>query len=97
RGGDDNILVEYGDMVLDLGLRMRVHALATALHERRLAGLVDVTPGVRSLHLHVDPDVLSVRALLGELLEIERDLPATADLAVPSRTLRLPMSFDDPV
>src|SRR5581483_2777181 len=28
RAGDDNLLIEYGPMVLDLGLRMRVHALA---------------------------------------------------------------------
>ena len=30
RSGDDNVLVEYGDMVLDLALRARVHALARA-------------------------------------------------------------------
>ena len=36
RGGDDNILVEYGEMELDLGLRMRVHALSQALAARRL-------------------------------------------------------------
>ncbi len=31
RDGDDNVIVEYGDPVLDLGLRMRVHALQEAL------------------------------------------------------------------
>lgn len=96
RGGDDNILVEYGEMVLDLGLRMRVHALAEALAGTGLPGIIDVTPGVRSLHIHFDPDVLPQYRLLGTLTELEPALPATHDLVVPSRTIRLPLSFDDP-
>lgn len=97
RGGDDNVLVEYGPPVLDLGLRMRVHALAEALGEADPPGLVDATPGVRSLHLHVDPDVLPVRRLVGLLLELDRALPDARDLVVPSREVHLPLSFDDPV
>ncbi|WP_232542017.1 5-oxoprolinase/urea amidolyase family protein [Nocardia bovistercoris] len=96
RGGDDNVLVEYGEMVLDLGLRMRVHALTEALAATGLPGIVDVTPGVRSLHIHIDPQVLSQRKLVGALRELESELPATNDLVVPSRTVRLPLSFDDP-
>ncbi|MEV8191363.1 urea carboxylase [Rhodococcus pyridinivorans] len=96
RGGDDNILVEYGEMVLDLGLRMRVHALSEALAATHLPGIVDVTPGVRSLHIHFDPDVLPQYRLLGVLQDLETELPATRDLVVPSRTVRLPLSFDDP-
>lgn len=96
RGGDDNILVEYGSMELDLGLRMRVHVLATELTQQRIPGLIDVTPGVRSLHLHFDPDVLPAYRLLGLLQDIEDSLPLTGDLVVPSRTVRLPLSFDDP-
>lgn len=96
RGGDDNILVEYGERVLDLGLRMRVHALAQALAATALPGIVDVTPGVRSLHIHFDPDVLAQYRLLGVLTELEEQLPATGELVVPSRTIRLPLSFDDP-
>ncbi|HEY9355735.1 MAG TPA: 5-oxoprolinase/urea amidolyase family protein, partial [Arthrobacter sp.] len=33
RSGDDNLLVEYGEMVLDLGLRARVHALHQHLEQ----------------------------------------------------------------
>ncbi|MFR9752649.1 urea carboxylase [Nocardia sp. 004] len=96
RGGDDNILVEYGEMVLDLGLRMRVHALAEALAYACLPGILDVTPGVRSLHIHFDPALLPQYRLLGALAELELELPACTDLVVPSRTIRLPLSFDDP-
>ncbi|MBE3000556.1 urea carboxylase [Nocardiopsis sp. HNM0947] len=100
RAGDDNVLVEYGPMVLDLGLRARVHALHTRLEELtasgELRGVLDLTPGVRSLQVHTDPDVLDTRRLTGLLAELETELPATDDLTVPSRLLRLPLSWDDP-
>lgn len=100
RSGDDNVLVEYGDMVLDLALRARVHALHTRLEEARregsVRGLVDLTPGIRSLQVHVDPQSLPIHRLLGVLSDLEDELPATSDLVVPSRSVRLPLSWDDP-
>jgi urea carboxylase len=96
RSGDDNLLVEYGPMALDLGLRMRVHALAERLAAERPRGVLDLTPGIRSLQVHVDPDVLPVRRVLDLCRALEDELPATRDLAVPSRTVHLPLSWDDP-
>ncbi|HEX2143295.1 MAG TPA: urea carboxylase [Glycomyces sp.] len=97
RAGDDAILLEYGPMHLDLGLRMRVGALMDALAAANPAGIIDTTPGVRSLHLHVDPDVLPIRALTGLLVELEQDLPDIAGMVVPSREVRLPISWNDSV
>src|SRR5205814_6447277 len=51
---------------------------------------------IRSLQIHVDPEVLPVGRLLGAVRELEETLPATADLRVPSRVVRLPLSWDDP-
>lgn len=96
RSGDDNLLVEYGEMVLDLGLRARVHALHQHLEQLRVPGIVDLTPGIRSLQVKVDPAVLSTKRLLGLVREIEAALPASSELVVPSRTVRLPLSWDDP-
>ena len=99
RSGDDNVLVEYGDMVLDLALRARVHALHERLAGLRggtVAGILDLTPGIRSLQVHVDPDILPIDRLLGVLAELEDDLPGTSALVVPSRAVRLPLSWDDP-
>ncbi|WP_304115914.1 urea carboxylase [Mycolicibacterium bacteremicum] len=95
RSGDDNVLIEYGDIVLDLALRARVHALHTRL-DGSANGILDLTPGIRSLQVHVDPDVLPVSRLLGLLSEIEDELPASSELVVPSRRVRLPLSWDDP-
>jgi urea carboxylase len=96
RDGDDNVIVEYGDPVLDLGLRMRVHALQEALEAEGLDGVVDLTPGIRSLQVHTDAGKLRARSLLPLLRRIEEELPPTHQLRVPTRSVRLPLSWDDP-
>jgi len=96
RDGDDNVIVEYGDPVLDLGLRMRVHALQEALAAEGLAGVIDLTPGIRSLQVHTDAARLPARSLLPLLQRVEDALPPVHELRVPSRTVRLPLSWDDP-
>ena len=96
RDGDDNVIVEYGDPVLDLGLRMRVHALQEALAAQGLAGVIDLTPGIRSLQIHTDAARLPARSLLPLLQQVEDTLPPAHELRVPSRTVRLPLSWDDP-
>jgi urea carboxylase len=96
RAGDDGVLVEYGAMALDLGLRARVHALHQHLLAAGVRGVTELTPGIRSLQIRVDPHALSVRALLGLLAETEARLPAADQLVVPSRVVHLPLSWDDP-
>ncbi|MBY6413465.1 5-oxoprolinase/urea amidolyase family protein [Rhodococcus sp. BP-252] len=96
RSGDDNVLVEYGDMKLDLTLRARAHALHQRVEALAPKGLIDLTPGIRSLQVKVDPDVLPISTLMGLLSEIEDDLPAASELVVPSRHVRMPLSWDDP-
>jgi urea carboxylase len=87
--------VEYGPNVLDLNLRFRVHALEQQLREMNLPGIIDVTPGVRSLHIHYDSRV-SREGLLEALEECERRIPGLDDLTVASRVVHLPLSWDDP-
>ena len=96
RSGDDYVLIEYGPMVLDLALRFRVHALQRWLGEHALDGIIDVTPGVRSLQVHFDPARLPQAALLGALRAAEGELPDGAAAVVESRTVHLPLSWDDP-
>ncbi|MGQ7792036.1 5-oxoprolinase/urea amidolyase family protein [Faunimonas sp. B44] len=96
RQGDRNLLVEYGDMTLDVGLRLRVHVLAEALAAARVPGIVDLTPGIRSLQIHYDPDRLPRARLLGLLEEIESGLPRIDDVELPSRIVHLPLSWNDP-
>ncbi|MES1186372.1 MAG: urea carboxylase [Myxococcales bacterium] len=96
RAGDRYLLVEYGPLVLDLRLRFRVHALMTWLKQSKLPGIVDLTPGVRSLQIHFDPHELSSKLLLSALEGAERELASIDDIEVPTRTVHLPLSWDDP-
>ncbi|MBR0558321.1 urea carboxylase [Ciceribacter sp. L1K23] len=96
RQGDDNLLVEYGPMQLDIGIRMRVHLLMQAVHAAKLPGLIDLTPGIRSLQIHYDGAVLSRTRLIALLTDLECNLPDVADVRVPSRTVWLPLSWNDP-
>jgi len=89
------VLVEYGPMVLDLELRFRVHALSTWLEQQALPGIIDATPGIRSLLVHYDSRVLSQARLLDALQAAERELPDTSQLRVPTRIVELPLSWDD--
>jgi urea carboxylase len=95
QAGDRYLLVEYGPMVLDLELRFRIHALMQAVQALQLDGVVDLTPGIRSLQVHCDPQRLPRQALLQQLLAAEHALPRTDDLEVPTRTVWLPLSWDD--
>ncbi|MBN6713203.1 urea carboxylase [Pseudomonas capsici] len=94
--GDTHVLLEIGAPELDLVLRFRGHALMQALEGKALPGVIDLTPGIRSLQVHYQPEQLP----LGQLLDIvagEWDaVCAAGDLQVPSRIVHLPLSWDDP-
>ncbi|MFK4102242.1 5-oxoprolinase/urea amidolyase family protein [Streptomyces sp. NPDC019531] len=96
RSGDDNLLVEFGPMQLDLALRMRVHALMEAVSEQGPDGITDLTPGIRSLQIQTDPSRIPQHELLFAIREITNSLPPSDELVVPSRTVHLPLSWDDP-
>jgi urea carboxylase len=100
QSGDRNLLIEYGPLVLDINLRFRVHALMQwvqqAMDEGKLQGILDLTPGIRSLQIHFDGRVLSREELVKQLIKAEKKLPPIADMEVPTRIVHLPLSWDDP-
>ncbi|WP_380779743.1 urea carboxylase [Sphingomonas sp. R86520] len=96
RQGDRNLLVEYGEIVLDLELRLRVHALMLEIERLALPGIIDVVPGIRSLQIHFDSRILSQIALLDALEDAEARLGGLDDFEIPSRVVYLPLSWQDP-
>ncbi len=100
QSGDRNLLIEYGPLVLDLNLRFRVHALMEwvqgAVADGSLPGILDLTPGIRSLQIHFDSRVLAREALVKMLVKAEKKLPPIDDMRVPTRIVHLPLSWDDP-
>ena len=94
--GDRNILVEYGEIVLDIELRIRVHALMQMLEAMALPGVIDITPGIRSLQLHFDGATLDQAGALKALMAVEKAMGDLADFETPSRIVHLPLSWRDP-
>lgn len=59
-------------------------------------GIVETCPGVRSLMIEYDNRVLSLATLLELLHRAEAEMPPAGEVDLPSRIIRLPLSFDDP-
>ena len=94
--GDTHLLLEIGAPELDLVLRFRAHALMQALQTRALQGVIDLTPGIRSLQIHYQPEQLPLADLLPLITSQWAAVCATQNLQVPSRVVHLPLSWDDP-
>jgi urea carboxylase len=94
--GDTHLLLEIGAAELDLVLRFRAHALMQALEARALKGVIDLTPGIRSLQVHYQPETLPLERLLETVAGLWDGVCAAGDLKVPSRIVHLPLSWDDP-
>jgi urea carboxylase len=94
--GDRNILVEYGPIVLDLELRIRIHALMIELERMGMPGVIDIVPGIRSLQLHFDGTQLDQKTALAALIDAEERLGGLDDFTIPSRIIHLPLSWKDP-
>lgn len=100
--GDDYLLIEFGPQQLDLRLRFRVHALMAALEKHGLSnkragsGVLEMTPGIRSLQIHYVPEVLALNRLIEQVVQLNQALGDLSDAEVPARKVYLPLSWDDP-
>jgi urea carboxylase len=93
--GDRALLVEYGDMELDLTLNFFVLAVDGALREREVEGLAEAAPGFRSILVSYDPETLPAGELLEHLQSVHDELPAEREMEISSRKVGLPVVFDD--
>ena len=94
--GDRYLLIEVGANELRIDLRMRVHAIEQLLRKERLRGILDITPGIRSLQIHYDSRVLQRDELIACLDACEQAVSHLGDISFPARNIYLPMSWEDP-
>ena len=95
QAGDGYVLIEYGDNVLDLALRLRIYLLMKAIDDAAEPGIEELSPGVRSLQVRYDSRVLQQSALLTHLLTLEQGLADVSQLKIPTRIVHMPMAFED--
>lgn len=93
--GEENILIEFGEMELNIELRFRVHVLMNELEKSNLP-IIDMTPGIRSLQIHFDINSVEAKEIASEVEKINSRLKELDDITVPSRIIKLPLSWDDP-
>jgi len=95
QAGDKYLLIEYGPLVLDFALRFRAHLLMEWFQKNPVAGIIELSPGVRSLQVCYDSRVILPEKLIQILVLAEERLPDVESLEVPTRIVRLPLSYDD--
>jgi urea carboxylase len=95
RAGDDYLLIEFGELALDINLRFRVHGLMKAIEDACLNAVIDLTPGIRSLQVHYDHRRLPARELIAIVSKLVRSLPPIENMVVPSRIVHLPLAWND--
>lgn len=95
QAGDNYVLLEYGENVLDLALRLRVHLLMEALSTQPIKGVEELSPGVRSLQIRYDGRRIPQDKLLRHLIDLEQHLADASTLRIPTRVVHLPMAFED--
>ncbi|KAK9465764.1 hypothetical protein V1512DRAFT_265321 [Lipomyces arxii] len=95
QAGDRFLLVEYGENVLDLRLSYRVYQLSELVKERQTKGIVEMSPGVRSVLIQYNGYEVSQTDLIKELVSYESQLVLSDNWQVKSRVIRLPLAFED--
>lgn len=96
QSGDENILIELGELELDIELRLVIHKLFESFEREDLEGIIDLTPGIRSMQIHFDPQLITREILVAKVKTILSALINNDDIVVPSRIVYLPLSWNDP-
>jgi len=94
--GNEFILIEAGELKLDIELRFFIHALMNRFEESNLDGIIDLTPGIRSLQIHFNSQIISREKILKTVIHTVNSLKDIENLEVDSRTVWLPLSWNDP-
>lgn len=93
--GSEYILLEYGEITLDVNLRVRLHLLRETILSMQIKGVLELTPGLRSILIKYDGLELELNRLIEILKSIEKTLPKADEVKIPSRTIHLPIALHD--
>ncbi|KAL8720549.1 MAG: hypothetical protein Q9225_002595 [Loekoesia sp. 1 TL-2023] len=101
QGGDDYLLVEYGEGNFDLNHRCRVTALNKALREFSgdisfSSGLINTVGCCNTLLIYYDGLRIPRDALFSYLIHLESEIGDLSRAKVPSRLFKLPILFGSP-
>ncbi|NCF76623.1 MAG: urea carboxylase, partial [Proteobacteria bacterium] len=96
QAGQEWILLEFGEAIIDIGVRILIGDVIRLVDESGLPGIVEQTPGVRSLLVRFDTEQWTQDSLVRALEPLLAEAEAQRSRVVPSRIVNLPLSWDDP-
>lgn len=95
QAGDRYILVEYGELKMDLNYSYRINRLTNLVENHQTVGIVEMSQGVRSVLIEFDGYKISQKDLLETLIAYEREILFENKWKVKSKIFKLPMAFED--
>lgn len=93
--GDRYVFLEYGPMELDLNLRVRVKQVQEWLAAASVPGLIETSPGVRSVMIEYDQRVLPLGQLVELVQRAEAEMAPAGEVRLPTRIIHLPLAFNE--
>lgn len=104
QGGDDYLLIDYGDGRFDINHKCRTTALKRKLQAGTGAirfsatgkGIYNTVCIGNSMMIYYNGLVISQASLLSYLVELEDDLGDLSSISMPNRTFVLPLTFTHP-
>lgn len=95
QSGDRYILVEYGELEMNLNSSYRINRLITKVEENKTVGIVEMSQGVRSVLIEFNGYKITQSALLNVLKQYESEISFDANWALKTKRFKLPMAFED--
>lgn len=96
QAGAGVVLIEFGEMELDLNLRFKAQAFYEWILAHGAEDVTELVPGIRSLQVQFNPALTTVDEMLILLQRAEAELPEVNEMVFQSRIVHLPLSWDDP-
>lgn len=94
QSGDRALLLDFGDADFDIRSSFRVHGLMYAHRKVPIHGVIELTPGARSLQVLYDASIRQ-EAIVSALQSAASTLPSDLFTSgIPSRTFNLPLAFE---
>lgn len=95
QSGDRYILVEYGELEMNLNSSYRINRLIAKVEEEKTVGIVEMSQGVRSVLIEFDGYKISQSELLKVLTKYESEITFDKTWSLKTKKFRLPMAFED--
>lgn len=94
--GDEFLILELGEMRLDLSIRLQVEMWEREMKARNIPGIDYFTAGIRSSTVRFDSAVIQAEEVARVMLDVARTLKDVRDIELPITIHKMPVVVDDP-